>query len=155
MGCAACGSALVSASSVHSPLQRLLRYPPVRPAPVGPGPSARLDFKTVRGPAAAYSFLRFAYSNALPTITVNSGHLFIAVLNHFCVPFCHFISFLSTFVLSLLHSAGIEPLPVMQFNVKRTLEGGDDIRGYELPSWALLVVLVDILALIPLFIIVS
>lgn len=43
----------------------------------------------------------------------------------------------------------------MQFNVKRTLQGGDDIRGYELPSWALLVVLVDILALIPLFIIVS
>jgi hypothetical protein len=43
----------------------------------------------------------------------------------------------------------------MQFHVKRTLEGGDDIRGYELPAWALLVVLFDILALIPLFLIVS
>ncbi|KFG79188.1 putative ubiquitin conjugating enzyme [Metarhizium anisopliae] len=39
----------------------------------------------------------------------------------------------------------------MQFHVKRTLEGGHDIRGYELPSWALLVFLVDILALIPVF----
>ncbi|KHN98108.1 uncharacterized protein MAM_03869 [Metarhizium album ARSEF 1941] len=37
----------------------------------------------------------------------------------------------------------------MQFHVKRTLEGGDDIKGYELPSWALLVFLVDFLALIP------
>lgn len=41
----------------------------------------------------------------------------------------------------------------MQFNVKRTIEGADDIRGYELPSWTLLVILFDILALIPLFII--
>ncbi|OAA47688.1 hypothetical protein NOR_02178 [Metarhizium rileyi] len=39
----------------------------------------------------------------------------------------------------------------MQFHVKRTLEGGDDIKGYELPSWAFLVFLVDIVALIPLF----
>lgn len=43
----------------------------------------------------------------------------------------------------------------MQFLTKRTINGGDDIKGYELPAWALLVVLVDILALIPLFLIVS
>ena len=41
----------------------------------------------------------------------------------------------------------------MQFLTKRTINGGDDIKGYELPAWALLVVLVDILALIPLFLI--
>ncbi|KAK2591797.1 hypothetical protein QQS21_010498 [Conoideocrella luteorostrata] len=41
----------------------------------------------------------------------------------------------------------------MQFNVKRALEGGDDIRGYELPSWAMLVFLIDILLLIPMILI--
>ncbi|QPG94863.1 hypothetical protein C2857_007170 [Epichloe festucae Fl1] len=37
----------------------------------------------------------------------------------------------------------------MHFSIKRAVEGGDDIRGYELPSWALLVILIDILLLIP------
>ncbi|KAG5983475.1 hypothetical protein E4U55_008068 [Claviceps digitariae] len=38
----------------------------------------------------------------------------------------------------------------MHFSVKRAVQGGDDIRGYELPSWTVLVILVDILLLIPL-----
>ncbi|KAG6295065.1 hypothetical protein E4U46_005186 [Claviceps purpurea] len=38
----------------------------------------------------------------------------------------------------------------MQFSVKRAAPGGhDDIRGYELPSWAALVMFIDILLLIP------
>lgn len=41
----------------------------------------------------------------------------------------------------------------MHFSLKRAISGGDDIRGYELPSWALLVVLVDFLLLIPMVLI--
>lgn len=42
----------------------------------------------------------------------------------------------------------------MQFTIKRAVDGGHDVKGYELPPWAALVVLADILLVIPLFIIV-
>ncbi|KAG5950660.1 hypothetical protein E4U53_004630 [Claviceps sorghi] len=37
----------------------------------------------------------------------------------------------------------------MHFSIKRAVQGGEDIRGYELPSWTAHVVLIDILLLIP------
>lgn len=44
----------------------------------------------------------------------------------------------------------------MHFSVKRAAPGGhDDIRGYELPSWAALVMFIDILLLIPIVLLVS
>ncbi|KAG6020397.1 hypothetical protein E4U41_002860 [Claviceps citrina] len=42
----------------------------------------------------------------------------------------------------------------MHFSIKRAIQGGDDdIRGYELPSWTALVLLLDLVLLIPLLLI--
>ncbi|KAG5928807.1 hypothetical protein E4U42_007992 [Claviceps africana] len=41
----------------------------------------------------------------------------------------------------------------MHFSLKRAVQGGEDIRGYELPSWTVLVMLIDILLLIPIILV--